>query len=68
MTSQTKTAIKVFGGAAAVAVAVGLGGVGVNAAASSTTTTVGTTNPPVQLVAVIHCQSDGVHGQSCPVR
>jgi hypothetical protein len=38
MKSQTKMAIKVFGGAAAVAVAVGLGGVGVNAAGSNPTT------------------------------
>jgi hypothetical protein len=35
MKSQTKMAIKMFGGAAAVAVAVGLGGVGVNAAGSN---------------------------------
>ena len=37
MKSQTKMAIKMFGGAAAVAVAVGLGGVGVNAADSNPT-------------------------------
>jgi hypothetical protein len=37
MKSQTKMAIKMFGGAAAVAVAVGLGGVGVNAAGSNPT-------------------------------
>jgi hypothetical protein len=41
MKSQTKMAIKVFGGAAAVAVAVGLGGVGVNAAGSNPTTASG---------------------------
>ena len=41
MRSQTKTAIKVFGGAATVAVAVGLGGVGVNAAGSNPTTASG---------------------------
>jgi hypothetical protein len=41
MKSQTKMAIKVFGGAAAVAVAVGLGGVGVNTAGSNPTTASG---------------------------
>jgi hypothetical protein len=38
MKSQTKMAIKVFGGAAAVAVAIGLGGVGVNGTGSNPTT------------------------------
>jgi len=38
MRSQTKTAIKMFGSAAAIAAAVGLGGVGVNAAGSTPST------------------------------
>jgi hypothetical protein len=38
MRSQTKTAIKMFGGVAAVAIAVGLGGVGVDALSSTPTT------------------------------
>jgi hypothetical protein len=65
MKSQTKMAVKVFGGAAALIIAVGGGGI---VAATSTTTTAGTTNAPVQLVDTIHCQSDGIHGQTCPVR
>jgi hypothetical protein len=37
MKSQTKTAMKIFGGAAAVAVAVGLGGVGVDSLGTAPT-------------------------------